>query len=118
MIEFQISDWAYDLGIRGAYACVEGLQPGAFRSDALALHFDKTVQEARERLADVNPAEHDVLRGFRELHVAVRADRKMISSSENLIRMLRCLARAGRSSKMECHGSFDAWRKACSISKT
>ncbi len=89
MIEFRISDWAYGLGIRGAYACVDGLQQASVRTDALAARFVDAVQRARERYADVNPAEHDVLRGFRELHATVRADRKMISSPENLIRLVQ-----------------------------
>ena len=89
MVEFRISDWAYRLGIRGAYACVHGMAPETVRTEALAAHFDRTIRSTVERFADADLAQNDVLRGFRQLHAAVHADRKLISSPENLIRLAR-----------------------------
>jgi DNA/RNA-binding domain of Phe-tRNA-synthetase-like protein len=89
VVEFRISDWAYRLGIRGAYACVHGMVPETVRTVALAAHFDRTIRATIERFADVDLAQDDVLRGFRQLHALVHADRKIIASPENLIRLVQ-----------------------------
>jgi DNA/RNA-binding domain of Phe-tRNA-synthetase-like protein len=87
--EFHISEWAYEIGIRGAYVCVDGGGPIYARTEALAAHFERTIRSAGERFAGRDAANDDVLRGFRLLHKAVGADRKMISSPENLIRLVQ-----------------------------
>jgi DNA/RNA-binding domain of Phe-tRNA-synthetase-like protein len=86
---FHISEWAYEIGIRGAYVCVDGGGPICCRTEALASHFQRAIRSAGERFAGRDAANDDVLRGFRLLHKAVGADRKMISSPENLIKIVQ-----------------------------
>jgi DNA/RNA-binding domain of Phe-tRNA-synthetase-like protein len=87
--EFHISEWAYEIGIRGAYVRVDGGGPICARTGALAARFERAIRSASERFASRDAANNDVLRGFRLLHRAVGADRKMISSPENLIRIVQ-----------------------------
>jgi len=88
-MEFRFSDWAHGLGIRGAYCCVRGLSLTSY-PERLASHYDSVITKSRERFSTSDPAENEVLQGFRALHKAVGADgRKVVSSPENLIRILQ-----------------------------
>src|SRR5262245_51433462 len=88
-MEFRMSPWAYDLGVRGAYCCVHGLALGT-EYPALRTHYDRVIAQVRERHAGSDPALDPVLSGFHALHAAVEADRrKVMSSPENLIRMIQ-----------------------------
>jgi len=88
-MEFRFSEWAHGLGIRGAYCCIRGLSLRSY-PERLASHYDSVIGRSKERFAASDPAENEVLRGFRLLHKAVGADtRKVLSSPENLIRLLQ-----------------------------
>jgi len=75
-------------GWRGAYFVMEGLRNGSEHPDLEILKVD-AAQEARERFAPDTLREDPVLEGFRALHRAVgRANRKTVSSPENLLRLV------------------------------
>jgi DNA/RNA-binding domain of Phe-tRNA-synthetase-like protein len=84
-MDFRIADEVKQLGVRGAFAVLTGLDNRAYHSEFATL----SAQLARRLRAELTPAFVDadpVLRGFRDLHDALkRSNKRFPSSAEALV---------------------------------
>lgn len=84
-MEFRIADEVRRLGVRGAYALVCGLDNTAYHPDFAAWRAQLANRMESELTTDL-VATDPVLRGFRELHDAVRrSNRRFPASAESLV---------------------------------
>lgn len=86
--DFAIDTSVLDLGVRGRYVVITGINN---QTDALGDLWGERLKAARKWLTD-NPnwkLTDPILLGFRELHTAIgRSNRDNIAASENLLRLL------------------------------
>jgi DNA/RNA-binding domain of Phe-tRNA-synthetase-like protein len=84
-LRFTIEDAVLAIGVRGAFAVVEGLRNDAEPADLDAFRTGVEARLARELLPGFIEAD-PVLQGFRKLHDAVgRSNRRFPSSAESLV---------------------------------
>jgi DNA/RNA-binding domain of Phe-tRNA-synthetase-like protein len=83
-MQFQIAADVRQLGVRGAFAVLTGLDNRSYR-DGFTEYREALAAKLREELASAPLTSHPVLQGFRDLHDKVsRSNRRFPSSAEAL----------------------------------
>jgi DNA/RNA-binding domain of Phe-tRNA-synthetase-like protein len=88
-MNFHITDEVRTLGVRGAFVVMTGLDNGRYQPEFIAYR-EALVARLRDELTSGFIEADPVLRGFRELHDAVkRSNRRFPSSAESLVSLFQ-----------------------------